>query len=166
MGYATEFEGKFTITPPLQPAHRDYLNFFASTRRMKRNETLASQLPDPKRQAVVLPIGKDASYFVGGAGFLGQDEDKSILDYNTPPQDQPGLWCQWKASDDGNHLAWDETEKFYCYTEWLKYLVEHFLGPWDYKLNGIVNYRGENMHDLGHIRAVDGIINQVEGELK
>lgn len=156
MGYTTYFTGHFNISPPLEPAQVTYLNLFNSSRRMKRDPNIAATLPDPAREAVGLPIGTEGAYFVGGAGYAGQDRDASILDYNEPPSGQPSLWCDWMISDEGlGGLEWDETEKFYNYVEWLEYLIEHFLKPWGRTLNGEVEYQGEDPADFGKIQVND-----------
>jgi hypothetical protein len=130
MGYTTDFSGKFKVTPPLKPEHKEYLKQFNETRRMKRDPEKALELPDPIRHAVALPIGDEGCYFVGAPGFMGQDKDASIVDYNTPPgqlglveienfgsvfsenkrritdgECQPGLWCQWVPNEDGTEIA-------------------------------------------------------------
>ena len=112
MGYTTEFQGKLEITPPLKPEQVAYINKLSGTRRMKRKESRCAELPDPIREAVGLPVGKEGEYFVGGLGWAGQDDDLSILDYNGPPLSQPGLWCQWIINDNGKHLEWDGGENF------------------------------------------------------
>lgn len=149
MGYTTEFSGSFKLDRPLSEAQRKYLAQFAGTRRMKRRE--AGLPSDPLREAVNLPIGRDCQFFVGGSGFAGQDRDESIVDYNYPPDGQPGLWCQWVPNEDGTAIEWDGGEKFYSYTEWLKYIIENFLKPWGHTLNGKVHWRGEEFSDLGTI---------------
>lgn len=158
MGYTTEFDGQFKLDRPLTDAHREYLVAFADTRRMKRNAEIAAMLPDPKREAVGLPIGPDGAYFVGGSGFVGQNRDQSIQDYNYSPTGQPGLWAQWTPTADGSAIEWDGGEKFYNYVEWLAYLVAHFLQPWGYSLNGEVSWEGEEQGDVGKIVVVDNTI--------
>lgn len=179
MGYHTDFSGQFAIEPPLKPEHNLYLMKFKNTRRMKRDATIAATLPDPERDAVGLPIGPDAAYFVGGGGDYGQDKDVSVIDYNVAPGamtyaeraaaglpyshanpgQQPGLWCQWVPTEEGDALEWDGGEKFYNYVDWLTYLVEHFLAPWGYKISGEVSWSGEESDDHGVIYAKD---NQVQ----
>jgi len=151
MGYTTDFEGSFAIDKPLKPEHAAYLRKFADTRRMKRDEKKASKLPDPIRLAVALPIGRDGGYFVEGSGFGGQDGDPSVVDMNGAPEGQPGLWCQWVPSADGAELTWDGGEKFYEYVAWLEYLIEHFLKPWGYVVNGSVTWQGEDRNDIGKL---------------
>lgn len=162
MGYSTYFDGEFTVTPPLTPAHREYLEAFRDTRRMKRNPLIADTFPDPLRVAVGLPVGDGGQYCVGSNRLnSGQDHDASILDYNKPPHDQPGLWCQWVPSEDGSLIVWDEGEKFYNYTEWLKYIIAHFLRPWGYKLSGTVSWQGDDDSDRGVIYARDYDVEEV-----
>lgn len=150
MGYTTDFKGSFTLSKKLKEKHRVYLEKFCNTRRMKRNETESEKIYDPAREAVGLPVGKDGAYFVGATGFMGQDEDKSILDYNSSGS-QPGLWCHWTPNLDGTEIEWDEGEKFYYYIEWLQYIIDHFLDVWGYKLNGTVIWWGESIGDTGKI---------------
>lgn len=153
MGYTTDFFGQFTVTPPLKPEHAAYLRRFNETRRMARDADKAEALPDPTRAAAGLPIGRQGAYFVAGDGFAGQAHDDSVIDYNRPPNGQPGLWCQWTPTNDGAALEWDGGEKFYDYVEWLEYLVAHFLKPWGYAIEGAVQWQGEESDDRGVIYA-------------
>ena len=57
MGYTTKFEGCFTLDKPLAPEHAAYLKAFNATRRMKRDQFKAAELPDPIRDAAGLPLG-------------------------------------------------------------------------------------------------------------
>jgi hypothetical protein len=138
MGYTTDFSGELEIYPEITPEHRAYINQFSNTRRMKRNPDITLLLEDPYRDNVDLEgdgyYGVEGGYFVNGDGVAGQARDASIIDYNSPPLGQPGLWCQWVVND-YNYLEWDGGEKFYNYTEWLDYLIEHFFEPWGYTLN-------------------------------
>lgn len=150
MGYTTEFRGSCRITPEISLKHANYINQLSETRRMKRDASLAEKMDDPLRMAVGLPIGTEGAFFVGGTGSFGQGRDSSILNYNSPPADQPGLWCQWVVNDAGE-LEWSGMEKFYHYVEWLEYLIANFFGPWGYKLNGSIKYQGEERGDHGTI---------------
>lgn len=75
----------------------------------------------------------------------------------------PGIWCQWVPTEDGAGIEWDEGEKFYEYTDWLEYIVEHFLKPWGYVLNGKVDWEGEARDDVGTIYVKDNKIEAVKG---
>jgi hypothetical protein len=189
VGYTTDFNGQFDLDKPLTPEHKAYLEAFARSRRMCRNARIAEKLPDPVRLAAGLPIGKDGAYFVGTANpfvdgkikpelkpWLGKEEapwlschgqvnDQSVVEYNGPPKGQPGLWCQWIPNDDGTAIIWDEGEKFYNYTEWLRYLIEHFLKPWGYVLSGEVQWSGEEQGDVGKIIVKDNSFRVVKGRM-
>jgi hypothetical protein len=142
MGLTTEFKGKFELDKHLDPSHLAYLSAFNRTRRMKWSETALQDRPDPIREAVALPVGPEGAFFVGKE-IEPLWEDPAISDYNSPPEGQPGLWCQWHPIDDGAALAWDGGDKFYCYVEWLQYLIDHFIQLWGYELNGEVTWESE-----------------------
>ena len=133
---SVNFTGKFEINKPLTEVHKRYLSAFSSTRRVARNEETVKKLKDSIREAANLPIGPQGEYFVG-AIFGSEDlEHKSIISYNIPPNRQPSLWCQWGPSDDGKYIVWDSwVNEHYCY-EWIQYLINNFIDPWGYKLNG------------------------------
>ena len=148
MGYTTDFKGKFKVmlngkAKALDKETKDYLIKFNQTRRMKRKF--------PKNE-----YGVDGEFFVGGGGFMGQEDDKSVVDHNYPPSTQPGLWCQWTPSADGKYIQWDEGEKFYDYIVWLEYIMKNFLTPKGYSLEGVVHWQGEDEEDIGTIHATDG----------
>lgn len=160
MGYSTDFYGHFTVDPPLKAEHAAYLRAFNNTRRMKRDALKAALRPDPKREAVGLPVGDEAGYFVGEPPSRPIEMPKhavadDVVDYNTPPEGQPGLWCQWIPGPDGTTIEWDGGEKFYCYAEWLQYLLDHFLLGWGYKLGGVVEFQGEDFGDSGELEITD-----------
>ena len=165
MGYHTDFFGEFTVTPTLQEHHKNYLMAFNETRRMKRNPVILEEFEDPLREAVGLPIGIDGEYFVNGSGFKGQGKDRSIIDYNIPPKTQPGLWCGWTPSGCGNYILWNEMEKFYDYIDWLSYIILNFLITWGYKLNGEVEWQGEDRDDIGLIIVEANLIHTKQGRI-
>lgn len=176
MGYTTYFEGQFELDKPLTPAQHKYLTLFAETRRMVRSNEMVNDLvidinesnelstvgdipADKLHEHLGLGLGENGEYFVGGAGMCGQDHDSSILDYNNPPSNQPGLWNQWIPNEDGTSIEWDGGEKFYGYVEWLEYIITHFLKPWGYTVNGAVKWSGEDSDDMGAIVVNDNVVN-------
>ena len=161
MGYTTTFDGVFQLDRPLSPAHRAYLEAFSRTRRMQRNEWLTKKLPDPIREAALLPVGLSGAYYVGSTYDFGQAHTPDIIDYNHPPFGQPGLWCQWIPTSNASGIKWDGKEKFYDYTEWLQYLLDNFLKPWGYVLGGEVTWQGEDSDDRGTIHVKDNRILEV-----
>ena len=165
MGYNTDLYGSFDLDKPLTPEHKAYLEKFAETRRMNRDAEIASKIDDPIRVAAGLPIGDNGEYFVNGRGFCGQDEDESVKESNHPPAGQPGLWCQWVPSANGKSIVWDGNEKFYEYVDWIEYLIEHFLKPWGYVVNGSVEWQGEERDDRGLIEVEDNVVTTKVGRI-
>jgi hypothetical protein len=166
MGYTTTFQGQFNLDKPLTEAHAAYLKRFSETRRMKRrNVDWLHQQPDPLRIALWLGVGEEGCYYVGSEAPAGQDfNSPSVLDPNSPPADQPGLWCKWTPTEDRTGIQWNQQEKFYDYVEWLEYLIEHFLRPWGYTLNGRVRWRGEEFDDIGTLVVDDNVVSKHEWE--
>lgn len=165
MGYTTDFNGSFNLDKPLTKEHKAYLEAFASTRRMKRKQSLTAKRSDPLREAAGLPVGKEGAYFVGegghcgqGAGFGEHNGIPDLAEYNYPPAGQPSLWCQWVPNADGTAIVWDEGEKFYEYVAWIEYLIENFLKPWGYVLNGEVEWYGEERDDRGMIVVDNNVV--------
>ena len=148
MGYTTEFEGQVKVVPPLNSAEVAFLTKFSETRRMRRER---------------------GPYYVDSDGFRGQSRDADVLDYNAPPDGQPGLWCQWIPTADGSAIEWDGGEKFYDSEEWMAYLINHFLRPgavaastgdpqfaeftFDHVLNGHIDAQGQEMSDRWRLRV-------------
>lgn len=165
MGYTTDFHGRFNLNKPLTEAHKAYLVAFASTRHMCRDSKVTEGKKDPIREAVGLPLGPDCAFFVAGTDGFGTERDSGVVDYNSPPRSQPGLWCQWVPTEDGTAIEWDGGEKFYSYTEWLTYIVDNFLKPWGYKLNGEVKWEGEESGDVGKIIVKDNVVSTKEGRV-
>jgi len=185
MGYHTDFDGCFQLNKPLTKAHKAYLTRFNKSRRMKRDAGIAAKFTDPLRKAVKLSIGEQGQYYVGTVkgdketikpddprycdnipiqrqAHYGQRHDASVRDYNNPPDDQPGLWCQWTPTEDGSAIEWDGGEKFYYYVEWLQYLIDNFLQPWGYTLNGKVKWKGEEKGDRGTITVTNNKVSTNE----
>lgn len=170
MGYHTDFEGQFNLDRPLTPEHAAYLAAFSNTRRMARDPAETLKLYDPVREAVGLPVGPEGSFYVG-------EMSDGLLSHNHPPGAegwglerpegwvkpdwaQPGLWCHWVPNEDHTAIVWDGGEKFYCYTQWLNYLIANFLWPWGYRLNGEVSYQGESGSDRGTLLVVDNVVHK------
>lgn len=165
MGYTTDFAGEFRLNKALKAEHKQYLEQFCNTRRMARKPKVAEKFPDAIRVAAGLPIGVDGEFYVAGGEFKGQEHDASIVDYNRPPKTQPSLWCQWIPNGDGTAIEWDGGEKFYDYIEWIEYIIENFLKPWGYKLNGDVKWYGEDSLDLGIISITNNKVKVLEGRV-
>ena len=164
MGYTTDFYGSLQFNKPVAPWLVEYINKFSDTRRMKRDpEKIKALFPDYGKLCFNGELGDDGEYFIGGLDFCGQTQDESVIDHNTPPKTQPGLWCQWIINEKENCLEWDGGEKFYNYEEWLEYLIDNFFEPLGYVLNGDIEWQGEEYADLGTIHVVDNLVTTEEG---
>ena len=137
MGYTTDFSGRFELNKQLTPKMAQYLKLFNETRRMGRNTDEV--------------FGVQGEFFVFGGGSFGQNREENVIDFNTAPSTQPGLWCQWTPTDDNMGIEWDGGEKFYYYSDWLVYLINKILAPNGYVLNGVVTWQGEETGDVGEI---------------
>jgi len=151
MGYTTNFDGQFDLNKKLDDETFNLLNGLAKTRRMKRN--------------VAEEFGVEGEFYINDDGNSGQTDEDNIVDYNTPPKTQPGLWLQWKPTEDRLHIEWDGNEKFYEYVEWLTYIIQKILIPKGYVLNGEVTWEGEESGDLGKIIVKENMVEIEEGKV-
>ena len=136
------------IEPALQEKHREYLMAFARTRRVCRDPELALKMPDPLREAVDLPIGSDAAYFVGGTGLRGQDIDSSVTEQNKGPHAQPSVFCGWQPNWKGDELVYEkESGDGEEVLDWLQYVILKFLARWEYSVSGRGIIQGEDIEE-------------------
>lgn len=156
MGYTTEFTGEFTIDREIDPQLAEYINRFANVRHMKRDVEMTKVIyPNWQELCFRNRLGKDGEYLAIVSKEHGQEITPDIIDYNNPPDTQPGLWCHWFIGEDRQSIKWNEAEKFYYYAEWLQYIIDNFLVPNGYTVNGSVNYQGEDFEDQGTIIVKD-----------
>lgn len=145
MGYDTTFEGRFALDRPLDEKTYTFMRKLNATRRMKRK--LGPE------------YGVDGEFFVDGGGYRGQDfAETSIVDPNHPPSTQPGLWCKWCPTADRTAIEWDGGEKFYDYIQWIEYLIARVLEPEGYRLNGTVQWWGQDHTDYGCIVVSNNVV--------
>lgn len=155
MGYTTDFSGTIKIEPPLNKAEILYLEAFNGSRRVKRTK---------------------GPYFVGDTdtgvfrpgGKITQHDD--VIDSNCPPDGQPGLWCHWMPSPEGDEIEWDGGEKFYDSEEWMRYIIDHFLKPdcaarialpflqANHICNGEIEAQGEDSSDSWLLIVKDNVV--------
>jgi hypothetical protein len=156
MGYTTYFDGQIEITPKLPAKLTKYINAFGNTRRMKRSTLLLEQEYKGKF-GFNSEYGAEGEYFVGGKGLLGQNYDATVININEPPSTQPGLWCHWEITDDGKFIQWSGAEKFYDAREWMKYIIENFIGK-KHKCNGVIHAQGEDSDDVWDLIVEDNLV--------
>jgi hypothetical protein len=110
---------------------------------------------------------------VGSRPYFIED----VINHNQPPEGQPGLWCGWTVSNDGTRIEWDGGEKFYYATDWMQYLIDHFLKPgaigkgapelegftFDHTVNGAIEARGEERGDIWQLVVEDNRVTRRAG---
>ena len=148
MGYTTDFEGQIAVEPPLNVKEMNFLKKFNETRRMDREK---------------------GPYYVDGTGPMGQGNDPDVRSFNAPAAGQPGLWCSWVPTEDGDAIEWSGMEKFYDSAEWMAYIINHFLGTdplakgeldflQGHTLNGTIEAQGEEPDDKWLLHVTDNVV--------
>jgi hypothetical protein len=158
--------GKIQLSRALTLPEYQYLMAFGKSRRMTYNVESQASVKDPIRERVGLPIGTDGEYIVHGQEPPYGRRGKGEGDSNRPPADQPGLWCEWRPSVDGDGLVYESSERDYDYQAgaWLTYIAEKILAPWgitaegrawyrDEEGAGVVLARGGKVYDLNAVLA-------------
>ena len=156
MGYTTDFIGHIEITPELNPAEQQYLSAFGHSRRCQE---------------------ADSPYDIPGNPAAERDKRPGDIDaYNTIASGQPSLWCGWQPCFEGCCLSHDGIEKFCAATEWMIYLIDHFLAPnahakrsgerwfddftFDHRLNGVIAACRRDSRRLYLIRVENNIVSE------
>jgi hypothetical protein len=164
MGYTTDFTGEFNVSPPIKDDNiLQRLKILSETRRMKRDSNKIAKKLNISLEECIAKYGIDGEFY-GISDFLVADE--TVINHNSPPQTQPGLWCQWTYNIDKNTVEWDGGEKFYHYVDWLEYLIEKVFEPNGYKLNGEVKWCGESGYDEGTINVNNNFISIISDRYK
>lgn len=164
MGYTTDFYGEIKVTPPLNETEQKFVTAFCDTRRVIRD------------------YPNQGKYFVSdGTDNMGQNTS-NIINGNKSPEGQPGLWCNWESTKEGN-IHWNGAEKFYDAESWMLYLVEHLfkkdaymqkLEPETYQkygfqphtLNGVIYAKGEEPGDIWKLIIKNNEVFVSKGEVK
>ena len=119
---------------------------------MKRDsKKLADRLGISHEDCVRL-YGDEGEFYFHEDGDMGQTNTDDIVNYNSPPSTQPGLWCDWTYNPQDNAIEWNGSEKTYDSEEWINY-ISKILYPRGYSLNGSIYYEGEELGDVGVIKV-------------
>lgn len=71
-------------------------------------------------------------------------------------------YCQWVPTSDGSEIKWDGEEKFYDADEWMQYIIDRFLAPAGYLVEGEIDAQGEDVGDRWRIVVRDNRARRVE----
>jgi hypothetical protein len=143
MGYSTDFKGVLKLNKQLTEEDDAFIRALTDSRRMK--------------------LRVDSKYGVEGEFYVADDlggwnnKDK-VIDCNEPPSTQPGLWCHIVPTDDGEGLEWDGGEKTYSMENWIFYLINRYLAPRGYVVNGVLDAFGEEAGDIWSIKVEDNVV--------
>jgi hypothetical protein len=92
---------------------------------------------------------------------LTAEEYNQLIEYNEDPDviegDKPGSYMQWIPDESLQAIVWDGEEKFYCYVEWLEWLMALLLRK-DIIANGDLIWNGESTGDVGKITVVNNAV--------
>lgn len=172
MGYYTSFYGSMSFNKPLDEKMAKFIRSFAESRHVKRDaDKIITELKDnniePKHILPPVPgienFGTNGKFFarpiyLSDKHIIPDDYmDPSVIDYNRPPDDCPGLWCDINISEDNSELTLVDG-KNYEYVKWLEWLIKYFFEPAGYILNGNIEFQGEEHSDSGTITANDNHI--------
>ncbi len=143
MGYTTTFKGTLELNKQLTSEDYNFLVNLNKSRRMKLK--------------VAAKYGVEGEFYVNDDLSMWGKSDK-VIDNNTPPSTQPGLWCQWVPTNDRFGIEWDSGEKAYNMEDWIFYIINRYLAPRGYVLNGKVEAYGEDPGDVWAIRVEDNVV--------
>jgi hypothetical protein len=92
---------------------------------------------------------------------LTEEEEQTINDLQEVRHEDGyekgrSIWCNWIIED--GELTWNGAEKFYAYVPWLRYLISEYFDKWGVKLNGEIEYQGEDFDDRGVIFVEDNVV--------
>ena len=80
----------------------------------------------------------------------------------SPEPDLPGYTGLLDVSEDRGCILPEEDESRHGFRRWLKLLIDHYLTPRGYVLNGEVTWEGEDRDDSGTIFVKDNQVEAVE----
>jgi len=78
----------------------------------------------------------------------------------------PDSYLQWVPSEDLKAIVFDGNEKFYDYTEWLKWVIDNWIVKWGITANGEMLWSGEQTSDNGVIRVINNVVEAVSNQQK
>lgn len=166
--------GELKLSPALTNRESNFLKDFAKTRHFHRswrveddngknwvdpNNDFRPTFSDPKYKEIYLR-----------SNINNNKEQKQYelnkwrcIDYHKANPGMPSLYCHWIPLDDNKTLKWDN-EDFSKGLDWLKFIIENYINPWRYQLNGelyVTNADSEFPFESGKIIVTDNIITLV-----
>lgn len=136
------FRGVFTLNPAPTPARAEFLRAFLAVQHGYWPVEYVSKQSDPLREAVILPLGEDAAFFVGhhSNDLRGRHPFvDSCHAFQVGPGGQPHCgMCPWHLSQDATQLKPDNKGTTMMPMKWLGWLTQHLFQPWQIDITGKV----------------------------
>ena len=87
------------------------------------------------------------------------DEQYNIINNGGDWAFAPGDYCLWILENDKQTFTWIiDSEGRWDPVKWIRYIVDNFIQPWGYFLNGEVKWFGEEDDDDGCINIKNNIV--------
>lgn len=137
MGYDKTFKGSISVEPPLNASEISFLQDLSENMRINR---------------VRGPL------YVGGETTSDGEPARDIHDSGKPYPDQPDIWMQWVATDDGAGIEWDGNEKFHYPMEWMQYLIDNLFSSSARKYVARHHTGDERLNDFTFDHSFNGSI--------
>ncbi len=151
------FQGAFNLTPALSAAQAAYLHAFLAVQHGFWPLEYVQERPDLVREAVGLPLGEDAAFYVGhhSSGLRGRHPFIDKHNTTSPgPGEQPHCGnCPWQLSPESSQLVPDKKKLAAMPLKWLGWLVTNLLTPWKINVNGVASYDDPCTSQEGRIVA-------------
>ena len=164
MGYTTIFDGSMALTPALTPDQVATLKSLGSHRHSSvsgfDDGTDVEAMIPYNMPTKVLPSHAWAPVFRSSISNAAYSGANNCL-FSGP---FPSIWCDWGVSDDGATFGWSGAEKFYNYEGWLRFLITHFFVPWGVRIDGSIEFCGEDDEQHGVISTAGDAVGVVCGK--
>ena len=163
MGYDTYFNGEFELDRLLTDDQREFLDLWLSGDHVARDADLLKSAACSKQNLECLNLLDRLGMEPGEecVNYIGHPNDGAETGHD--PHSLPGRHCYWQISPRGATISCERGSSF-LYVEWLTYIIEHFIKPWGYTLNGEVYWDGDQNDDRGKIEVIDNVITVYDEE--
>ena len=162
------FQGAFQLSPALSAAQITYVQAFLSVQHGFWPLQYVQQQPDALREAVGLPLGEDAAFFVGHSSNGLKGRNPFIDKHNMSPAGPGGQphcgSCPWQLSDDGTQILPDKKILAAMPLKWLGWLVTKLFSHWNIDIRGVASYDDPCTSQEGKVVAENN--QQIWAEIK
>lgn len=155
MGYETDFYGGLAFYPQISPLHRDYLAGFFNKNHYTISQEAYKQVAHYSDLHTLcgLPLDEHCTFYlpVESRPLLSDRPKYSNKVVANPTL--PSAYCPLRITDTDILIR---NGKSYDWEEWLTWVINNLLAPWNYTLAGEIEWSGEEPDDRGKIVATAG----------